>query len=257
MKTPDKIFGKLEVFILPTREAMGKAAAENIAEKIQSVLNTKGTARMIFAAAPSQNEMLHELCQNQEIDWSSIVAFHMDEYLGLADDAPQLFGSYLRKHIFEKVPFQEVHFLNANPTDISNECKRYSNLINEAPIDIICMGIGENGHIAFNDPPVANFDDPETVKAVELDLDCRQQQVNDGCFSKIEYVPTHALTLTVPALMSAQKLCIVVPGKLKANAVHNSLYGEITTDCPASVLRTHPNAALFLESESASKLKVK
>ncbi len=234
---------------------MGQVAAKSVADLIQSVLQTNDYVRMVFAAAPSQNEMLHALCKIENVDWSKVIAFHMDEYLGLRRDSPQLFGNYLRQNIFGKVQFKEVNYLNPNSKDTVAECKRYGALISKAPIDIVCMGIGENGHIAFNDPPVADFNDPAIVKVVELDAACRQQQVNDGCFQKISDVPTQALTLTIPTLMSAKWLSIVVPGKLKSDAIHNSLLGQKTTTCPASILRTHKGATLYLDPESASRLK--
>lgn len=205
----------------------------------------------MFAAAPSQNEFLEELLKH-EIEWSRITAFHMDEYIGLCKDSPQLFSFYLKTHLFEKVNLKNVFYLNSINEDNKEECRRYSKLLNEKPIDIVFMGIGENGHIAFNDPPVADFNDKETVKIVELDLPCRQQQVNDGCFSSIDDVPKYALTLTIPALLSADYLSVAVPGKRKAEAVYKTLFDEISTDCPATILRNHKNAVLYIDCESFS-----
>ena len=183
-------------------------------------------------------------------------AFHMDEYIGLAPDAPQGFANFLRAAIFTKVPFRSVNCLDgtAASRDPAAECARYSQLLRRFPVDITCMGIGENGHIAFNDPPVADFDDPALVKPVALDEICRNQQVHDGCFATLDDVPTHALTLTVPALMHAAQVFCVVPAATKARAVRDTLLGDIRTACPASILRRHPAATLYLDADSASLL---
>jgi len=244
----------LYVEIFPDRKSMGQAAATAVAQKIRSLLKIQDDIRMIFAAAPSQNELLEYLIKSDGIDWCKITAFHMDEYIGLNAHARQRFGNFLKERIFERVPFKQVHYLNSSTLKPELECERYSSLLQEAPIDIICMGIGENGHIAFNDPPVADFHDPESVKVVALDPICRQQQVNDGCFASLTEVPTHAITLTVPMLFSGKRLFIVVPGPTKARAVSCTLNGDVTTECPASILRQHPDAVLYLDSDSAAGL---
>lgn len=244
----------LNVVIASDRMELGILAAKNVSKLIQNLLEIKDEIRMIFAAAPSQNEFLSELIKHQNIDWSRIIAFHMDEYIGLPSESNQLFSKYLADNIFSKVNFKKVHIINSQATNILEECERYEALIKEAQIDIVCMGIGENGHIAFNDPPVANFNDKKLVKIVELDDVCRQQQVNDGCFKHIDDVPKSAITLTIPALISGNHLSVTVPGKRKAKAVKDTLYGEISTNCPASILRTHPNSILYLDNDSASLL---
>ena len=243
----------LKIEIADSRISMGKAAARAVASHINDLLNNKNDIRMVFAAAPSQNEFLSEFVK-MDLDWNRIVAFHMDEYLGLNDNAEQLFSRYLTNNIFSKVNFRKVNLLKSNAKDPKEECKRYSSLLSEKPIDIICMGIGENGHIAFNDPPVADFNDREKVKIVELDYECRQQQVNDGCFSTFNEVPKTAITLTVPMLLSAAHLSIVVPGDRKANAVYKTLYSEISTSCPSTILRKHSNAILYLDTDSAKNI---
>jgi len=179
----------------------------------------------------------------------------MDEYIGLPAGALQLFSVYLDNHLFSKVRFKAVHRIDPAPLGPAGECRRYARLLKEAPVDIVCMGIGENGHIAFNDPPVADFKDPEPVKVVRLDQKCRQQQVNDGAFPAIQFVPEKAISLTVPTLMSARYLSVVVPGPRKAEAVRSALHDEVSTRCPATILRTHRNVALFLDTESASQLQ--
>lgn len=239
--------------VFESRNAMGKAAADFVAGQITSLLTHKEEIRIIFAAAPSQNEFLKHLLQ-AKIDWKRIVALHMDEYIGIDPQSPQSFRSYLHTHIFGKAPFKEIHYMNSAAADPQQEAERYAAILRDAPVDITCMGIGENGHLAFNDPPVADFDDTELVKIVELDEACRQQQVNDGCFPAFSDVPTHAITLTIPALLASQALSIVVPGKSKAEAVKKTLNDEITTACPATVLRKH-TSTLFLDQDSASLIQ--
>ncbi len=237
----------LKVQVYADRRSMGLAAARDVAGLMKQLLREKSEVRMIFAAAPSQNEFLEGLSEAEGIDWSRVVAFHMDEYIGLPEDAPQRFGHFLRDRLFDLVVPGKVHLIDsANAVD--EECGRYGRLIAEKEIDIVCLGIGENGHIAFNDPPVADFQDPEIVKPVDLDDICRQQQVNDGCFPSLADVPTHALTLTIPALMSGAHLFCIVPGPAKASAVNKTLRGPITPECPASVLRRHPKCTLYLDT---------
>lgn len=245
---------KLRVRIYPDRQAMGQGAAEDIAAAIRRVLARKECCNMIFAAAPSQNEVLAALAADKSIDFTRINAFHMDEYCGLAQNAPQGFGNFLRTAIFSKAPFRSVHYINGSAADIEAECARYSALLEKYPTDIVCLGIGENGHIAFNDPPVADFHDPVLCKQVALDPICRQQQVNDGCFASIDLVPTHALTLTVPALFRGKELFCVVPATTKANAVQATVRGSIGEHCPATVMRNHDAAILYLDPDSAAKL---
>lgn len=246
--------GKLKVRVYESRDEMGKAAGYDIACKIKELQRIKDEINMVFAAAPSQNEVLAELAGSEGIDWSRINAFHMDEYIGLPQWAPQSFGSFLKFGIFDKVQFKSVNYIIADTEDIHSECLRYADLLKEHPIDIVCLGIGENGHIAFNDPWVADFNDKEIVKLVELDEVCRQQQVNDGCFAKLEDVPKFALTLTIPALMRGKYLFCSVPAATKAKAVRNTVRGEISVDCPASILRTHDNAILYCDKDSARYL---
>ncbi|HNW51549.1 MAG TPA: glucosamine-6-phosphate deaminase [Prolixibacteraceae bacterium] len=244
----------LSVQIFETRKEMGNNAALLAAEKIRNLLKIRDSISIIFAAAPSQNEFLEALSIQPGIDWNRITAFHMDEYVGLPADAPQGFGNFLKRSIFSKVPFKAVFYLNGNTPDLEPECKRYSALLNEYQPDIVCMGIGENTHIAFNDPHVARFDDPQTVKVVDLDQQCRQQQVNDGCFASIEEVPRYALTLTVPTLLRPEAVFCVVPGEHKAQAVFHTLNAPVTAQYPSTSLRTHPHAILFLDKDSAKMI---
>lgn len=245
-----EVVDQLRVQVYEDRKAMGVDAANDVIRTMKLLLSEKKQIRMVFAAAPSQNEFLESLSKAKGIDWSRVAAFHMDEYIGLPEGAPQTFSKFLCDRLFDIVEPGEVHLITANSSTIEAECMRYEKLFTESPIDIVCLGIGENGHIAFNDPPVAVFHDPYTIKTVPLDDACRQQQVNDGCFPTIADVPTHALTLTIPALMSGTHLFCIVPGPTKRNAVRSTLYGPVTAQCPASILREHPDCVLYVDRES-------
>lgn len=247
-------FEKLSVQIYDNRELMGRTAATIVCERISQLLAQQEFVNIIFAAAPSQNEFLAALCDNTTVDWKRVNAFHMDEYTGLPKDAPQAFGSFLKGKIFDRLPFLSVNYLDGTAKDTGAECNRYAGLLVTFPPDIVCMGIGENGHIAFNDPHVADFNDAATVKLTRLDQQCRQQQVNDGCFTGLNKVPTHALTLTIPALMAGKWIYCIVPGEKKANAMYNTLHKDIIETYPSSILRTHPNAILFLDKDSSALL---
>ena len=244
---------ELTVRVFDNRANMGIAAAEQATGWIKEVLCEKDEVNIIFAAAPSQNDFLKELSK-ANVDWSRVNAFHMDEYIGLSEDAPQGFANFLRRAIFDLVPFKNVFCFNGQNESPEAECKRYADLLHKYPADIIFMGIGENGHIAFNDPGVAKFDDPETVKIAKLDEVCRNQQVNDGCFASIDLVPTHAYTLTVPIMMAAPKMMLVVPTALKAKAIHDTVLGTVTEMVPASVVRTHKGGAVLYTDEAGAKL---
>lgn len=246
---------QLSVSLLRNRESLGGKAADFVEAYLIEALKQKHELRIVFAAAPSQNEMLDALTKKTTIDWSRIVAFHMDEYIGLPAESPQLFSRYLQEHLFSKVAFKAVHIIDSQAVDTEKECNRYAALLAEEKIDLVCMGIGENGHIAFNDPPVADFNDPLAVKIVQLDEKCRQQQVNDGCFVTIDDVPRYAVTLTIPTLFSSQALSVVVPGNTKAEAIKQALVDPISIQCPASIIRTHKNARLFIDNDSYSLLK--
>ena len=245
---------KLKVNVYENRTLMGEAAANDIKNTIVSLLKTKAELNMIFAAAPSQNDVLKALVNDSDIEWNKINAFHMDEYIGLDSDAPQGFGNFLKRSIFSLVPFKSVNFINPSAISAEEEAERYTQLLLDYPTDIVVLGIGENGHIAFNDPGVADFNDKKVVKPVELDDVCRQQQVNDGCFDSIEKVPKTALTLTVPTLVKAPYLFCIVPAKTKANAVYRTINGEVSENCPATILRTTGNCVLYLDNESSNLL---
>ena len=248
----------LKVRIFDTRTQMGAEAAEEVSKKIKELLERKEYLNIVFAAAPSQNEFLSSL-REKDVEWGRINAFHMDEYVGLDKDAPQLFGNYLREKLFDKVPFREVYYLGGDKDKLDQECKRYTELLEKYPTDIVILGIGENTHLAFNDPHVAYFGDPETVKIVDLDEKNRNQQVDPNdpiCFNTLEEVPTHAITLTIPALFKAEYAYAVVPGKNKADAIYHTLNDDIQEKYPSTLLRRHPNAVLYIDKDSASKLQL-
>ena len=240
----------LKIEIFETRDLMGQAVAKDVAAKINELLSEKEYINMIFAAAPSQLDMLAHLLKH-DIDWTRVNAFHMDEYVGLSADAPQGFGNFLAKYVFDKVPFRSVNYINGQTDNVEEECARYTKLIKEYPTDIVCLGIGENGHIAFNDPDEADFNDKAVIKPVMLDDMCRQQQVNDGCFAHIDEVPKTALTLTVPTLFAGKYLFCTVPAPTKANAVKEvATTDKIDEHCPATIMRRHPNAIMYCDADS-------
>ncbi|CCF20774.1 Glucosamine/galactosamine-6-phosphate isomerase [Pseudorhizobium banfieldiae] len=240
---------RLSVEKFPTRVEMGAAAAADIISHLKARLATQSKVRMIFAAAPSQAEMLAALVADGSIDWSRVTAFHMDEYIGLEPGSPARFARWLDANLFEMVRFDCVHRIDPGPAP-ELEARRYAVHLDEAAIDVVCLGIGVNGHIAFNDPPVADFDDPFDVKIVDLDEVCRQQQVDDGCFPDLGSVPQQAITLTVPRLLRAGRLFCVVPGEVKRTAVSRTLHGPIDTACPASILKTHSACTLYVDEAS-------
>lgn len=245
----DRKIDRLTVKTFADREAMGAAAAADIAEALRERLASQENVRVIFASAPSQASMVEQLRAMPGIDWSRVTAFHMDEFIGLAPDAPQRFAHWLNRHIFDALPLAAAHRIDPG-ADPEREAQRYTALLNEAPIDFVCLGIGVNGHIAFNDPPIADFEDPLDVKLVELDAVCRQQQYDDGGFESLDAVPRTALSLTIPRLLRADRLFCIVPGAHKRDAVHGALHGPLTTDCPASILREHENCTLYLDKEA-------
>ena len=244
-----EIVDQLKYEVYNQREDMGISAGRKAANVIKEALKEKDEVRIIFACAPSQNEMLHELLQDDGIDWSKVVGFHMDEYIGLPQNSDKWFKIYLENHLLSKKKLKDFHFIDGT-AEPEKMMEQYTELINEKPIDLVCLGVGENGHIAFNDPPVADFKDPYTIKKVALDEFSRQQQVNDGVFPSIEDVPTHALSLTIPALMKGNSMVCTVPGEKKQQAIQSMLNDDITLACPATILRTHGNAHLFLDKEA-------
>lgn len=247
---------KLKVRIYETRPLMGAAAADVISKQISALLESREYINIVFAAAPSQNEFLAEL-KEKKVDWSRINAFHMDEYVGLDGDAQQGFGNFLKEKIFGWVAFREVFYMNGNAADMEAECERYAELMLRYPTDIIFLGIGENTHIAFNDPHVADFNDPKIVKIVDLDQKNRMQQVDPSdktCFNNLSEVPTHAITLTVPTLFKAKYAYAIAPGPKKADAIFYTLNSDVQEKYPSTILRTHNSAELYTDEAGASRL---
>ena len=242
---------KLRICVFDTRLNMGLQAGRDASRAIRAALEEKEYVNVMFAAAPSQNETLETLA-NEPIDWTRVNAFHMDEYVGLDAEHPAGFRNFLRRALFDRKPFHEVHLLNGNAPDAQAEARRYDALLRSHPLDVCLLGIGENGHIAFNDPPVADFNDPDYVKIVELEQRCRMQQVHDGCFDRIEDVPTHALSVTIPGLMQAKVMFCSVPAATKREAVTRLVNGGIATDCPCTIMRTHAAATLYVDADSGA-----
>ena len=246
--------GELNVYVYQSRPRMGEAAASVIASEIRRAIEERGKAVVILASAPSQNEFLANLAAAPDIDWSRVTAFHLDEYLGMDDRAPQSFRRFLIDRLVNNVPLGQFHGLRGDAPDGTEEARRYAELLEQNPPDFAVLGIGENGHLAFIDPPFCDFNDPEAVKVVQLDEVCRNQQVNDGAFASLAEVPKDALSLTIPTLMARPKLFAIAPGPAKREAIKNTVEGPIGTSCPASILRTHPNAHLFIDVVAAEYL---
>lgn len=240
---------QLEVAVYETRADAGAASAARFADRVNRVLREHGQASVVFASAPSQNEITAAL-RNVDIDWPRVTAFHLDEYVGLPADHPASFRRYIREHLLDHVPVGAFHGLRGEAPDPEAEAARYAALLAEARPSVVVLGIGENGHLAFIDPP-ADFREPRDVKVVDLDPVCRMQQVHDGCFASIDLVPTRALSLTVPFFMRTPHVVITVPGPTKRAAMRAAIQGPVTEQCPASILRRHPDAALACDQEAA------
>jgi glucosamine-6-phosphate deaminase len=244
---------KIRVEVYESKETLGRAAARAAAEAVADILQTKDKANLSFATGASQFELMAGL-REQQIDWGRVVGLHLDEYLGISKDHPASFRRWLQERVVEPFQPSAFYFIEGDAEDTEAEVARYARILEEHPVDLGFVGIGENGHIAFNDPPVADFNDPHAVKVVELDEACRRQQLGEGWFPTFDAVPTHAITLTVPAIMNFKQIISVVPDRRKAEAVRAALTGPVDTACPASILRTHPNLVMYLDIESASLL---
>ena len=242
-------------FVHASARALSEAVAQQVAAVLAEAIASRGRARVIIGTGPSQAGFIAALVERGGVDWSRVEVFHMDEYLGMAASHPASFRRWLREHLTDHVRPGTVHELAGDASDPVAEADRYAALLNAAPIDLSCVGFGENGHLAFNDPHVADFDDPCTVKLVALDDRCRMQQVGEGHFRSLAESPAEALTVTLPALMRAATVVACVPDRRKADAVRMALEGPIAPSCPASLVRTHPNAFVHLDPEAASLLR--
>ena len=245
--------GNAQVAVYSSPASAGAAAAAAAARVIRSAIATQGRARVIGATGNSQIPLVEALVK-EDIDWKAVELFHMDEYAGMTADHPSSFRYWIRNRIEQKVHPGRTHYLNGDASDLAFEMNRYSHLLNEAPIDVAFVGFGENGHIAFNDPPVANFNDPATVKIITLDEACRRQQAGEGHFKDITAVPREAATITCSGLFRAKSWICCVPEGRKAEAVRNAFEGPISEACPASLVRRHVQAHVFLDTASASRL---
>jgi len=243
------------VEVYANKAEMGAAAATFAVALLRERIAQGRRPRIIVGTGPSQSEMIEALVTLPGVDWRRVEIFHMDEYVGLSAAHPASFRRWLKEHVADRVPANRVHYLAGDAPDADAECRSYAELLAAAPIDITFLGFGENGHIAFNDPHVADFHDPSPVKRVEMDRRCRLQQVGEGHFAKLEDVPREALTVTCPVLLSARDVVASVPDERKAEAVRNAIEGPLTTACPASAVFVHPRARVFLDAHSASLLR--
>jgi glucosamine-6-phosphate deaminase len=244
----------LRVRVFPTTADLASAASNDAAEALKSAVAESGRARAIIATGNSQDAFLANLTQSPDIDWNAVELFHMDEYLGMAMSHSASFRRYLKERVFDVVQPAAAHYLEGDAMEPLKAIRQYAEDLASNPIDVCCLGIGENGHIAFNDPDVADFEDPEPIKIVRLDEKCRQQQVGEGHFPNLNAVPMYAVTLTIPTLCNVGRIITVVPERRKALAVKSTLEGPIELACPASILRLHPHATLYLDTDSASLL---
>jgi glucosamine-6-phosphate deaminase len=244
-----------KVEIYASAGALGSAAAEKAAQLMQSDIEQRGRARVIVATGNSQIPLVEALVK-QDLDWKRVEIFHMDEYAGMPPDHPASFPLWIKTRIEDKVHPGKMNYLAGDAPNLDAEMNRYSRLLMEAPIDLAFVGFGENGHIAFNDPHVADFNDPAVVKRVTLDEACRKQQTGEGHFPDVESVPAEALTITCTGLFRANAWICCVPEARKAQAVRNALQGPISESCPASIVRRHPNAHVYLDQQSSALLSL-
>ena len=246
---------QLAVSVYPTRCDLGMASARAASAIIRAAIDKDVSAAVVFAAAPSQNEFLAQLRADDSIDWRCVTAFHLDEYVGLPASHPASFRRFLRERLMDHVPLAAFHELAGDAPDLEAEANRYQRLLAEQPPVLVALGIGENGHLAFIDPSECDFHDPRDVRVVNLAEVCRQQQVHDGAFQRLEDVPRRALSLTVPFFLRTPYAVVTVPGAAKRQAVRDALEGPVDPCCPASALRLHPGAVLFLDRDSAALLQ--
>lgn len=247
-------YDALQVRIYRDQEDMARDVAAEVSELLAGRVASQGSAAAIMATGNSQIRFLAQLVKLGAVDWSKVTLFHMDEYLGLPGDHSASFRRYMRERVEALVRPKAFHYIRGDSEQPIAECERYESLLRAQPIDLCCLGIGENGHLAFNDPPVASFTETRWVKIVKLDDACKMQQVKEGHFPGLDAVPPYAITLTVPALCSARRMICVAPERRKADAVRNTLLGAVATSCPASYLRTQAQASLYLDRDSAARL---
>jgi glucosamine-6-phosphate deaminase len=248
----ERIVGEMRTVVHEDVQAMAHSAADEAVAALRAAVSSRGSARAMFATGNSQLAFVAEIVQRTDVPWERVTVFHMDEYVGAGPDEPAGFQRWIRERIAVPARPAAVHYLEGQH-EPEAECARYAALLAEGPIDLCCLGIGENGHLAFNDPP-ADLDDPLDVKVVTLDATCRRQQVDEGHFPDLDSVPTQAMTVTVPALLRASSVLAIVPEARKAPAVRAALTGPVSPSCPASVLRQHAQVTLHLDPASAGEL---
>jgi glucosamine-6-phosphate deaminase len=253
-RPPDLVVDDLRVYAHPSSAALATAAAEEAAQVVRAAVDVRGVANAMFATGNSQLEFIEELVRNAaEIPWHRVIVFHMDEYVGVDPEHPAGFAKWIRERIVDRVRPMRAHLIDGRADPIE-ESKRYATLLERNPLDLCCLGIGENGHLAFNDPPGADLADPSDVRVVTLEEACKRQQVNEGHFPTMSEVPAQAITVTIPALLRAGRVVAVVPEARKADSVAAALQGPVSSECPASALRTKTGATLHLDPDSASRL---
>ena len=244
--------GAAKVAVYESRKAMGRAAAMDAADALRKILSEKEEANVVFPCAVSQLEMFDELFAAEGIAWDRVNAFVMDEYLGLPENHPSLLSFFAEKHIFSRVKFKSANAMNGANPDFNAECERYAALLADKPIDFTCMGIGENGHLAYNEPEVADFNDKKLVKTVKIAEASRTQSIRDGTFKTMEEVPAVAMTITIPPML-APRMIATVPGPQKANALRDTVNAEISTACPATILRKY-EMVIYTDVDGAKQL---
>lgn len=246
--------GTLKLEIHPSSQAAAEAAAEAAAQALRELGQRETTFGVIFATGASQIATLRALTEIEHLPWDQVEGFHLDEYIAMPADHPASFRRYLRENLTRRVQMKEFFEIDGTASDIEQVCRDYTSKLRSINPQLCLLGIGENGHLAFNDPAEANFTDPLDMKVVHLDTLCRQQQAGEGWFNSFEDVPESALTLTMPTLFRVPKLIASVPGSRKAKIMRLTLEAPISTDCPATILRTHPDATVYLDMESAAEL---
>ncbi len=247
-------FGSLLVHMYDSREAMAQAAARAAISALRRLAKQRETVPVIFATGESQLGTLRTLTGMDGVPWHQVIGFHMDEYVGIFDDHPASFRRYLQENLVRRASMRRFYEIDGSSSNPEHTCREYGELVRAHQPVLCLLGIGENGHLAFNDPEEADFNDPEDAKIVHLDRQCRQQQVNERWFKKLDEVPKCAITLTIPALLRVPEIILSVPGARKAHIVKRTLQDPISSRCPATILRTHPNAVAFLDSESAAEI---
>jgi glucosamine-6-phosphate deaminase len=245
---------KLRVEIYPSSQAAGQAAAHASAEAMRELVAQRGSAAVVFATGASQLDTLAAIVEEQDVPWDRIDGFHLDEYLGLSVEHPASFRHYLREKLTKRTQMRSFLEIDGERDDSELVCKRYAQALRAADPQLCLLGIGENGHLAFNDPGEADFEDTRAVKVVTLDEACRQQQAAEGWFGTLEEVPERAITITIPTILRVPKLIVSVPGRRKSQIIRRTLYEPLSPHCPATILRTHPDATLYLDQDSASEL---